>query len=84
VTDVWLGAAAALLVLVVPTIWLVLRGLEVERLAGLELASTLAVLAVVALAEGVGRPGFVDLALVLAITSSVSTFVFVRFLDRGT
>ena len=83
--DVWLGAATALLLLlVVPTIWLVLRGLEVERLAGLELASTLCVLAAIAVAEGMGRPAFVDVAIVLLCTSAISTFVFVRFVDRGT
>ena len=52
-----------------------------DALVALELASGLAVSALLTLAEGFQRQPFVDLALVLAFLSLIGSVVFARFLE---
>lgn len=80
--NVWLGAAVALLFALFPCALVCFRGSAEDRLTGLEMASVLATLELVLLAEAFHRPPFYDLALCLALLSFGGGLVFVRFLER--
>jgi multisubunit Na+/H+ antiporter MnhF subunit len=78
----WLIAAMALLVGFVPCGVLLRRGSAIEGLVALEMAAVLASLDLILLAQGVTRPAFFELALVLAALSFPGSLVFVHFLER--
>jgi multisubunit Na+/H+ antiporter MnhF subunit len=81
--NVWLVAATALLVGVVPCGWVLLRGRLTDALVALELGSTLVTVVLLLLAEGFHRSSYFTLPVVLAALTFVGTLVFVRFLgDR--
>lgn len=80
--NVWLTAAAALLVCLVPVGIVCLRGNAVDRVVGLELAGVFVTITLVLLAEGFHRAPFFDLPLTLALLSFAGTLVFARFLER--
>jgi Multiple resistance and pH regulation protein F (MrpF / PhaF). len=54
----------------------------VARLAGLDLAGVVTCLVFLLLAQGLARPSYVDLALVLAPLSVTGVLVFSRLLGR--
>ena len=76
----FLLAAAVLLAGLVPCGFVLLRGSATEALVALELAGTLAVLALLLLSEGFGRPAYFVLPLLLAPLSVVGALVFTHFL----
>ena len=80
--NVWLLAAGAMLVCLIPCGMVCLRGDAFERLVGLEAAGLIASLIFLLLAEGLHRAPFTDLALALALLSFGGGLVFVRFLER--
>ncbi|MCF3179753.1 MrpF/PhaF family protein [Streptomyces sp. NPDC029721] len=81
--NVWLGAAALLLVLGLPPGLVAgCRGTPQERLAGLALTGTTATAALLLAARGFGRSGYEDLGLVLAVLGPVGVLVFARVLGR--
>ena len=53
-----------------------------HALAAVEVASTLAVTALMLLSEGFHRQPFIDLAVVLAIVSSVGSLTFARLMEH--
>jgi len=79
--NAWLGTAAALLAGVVPCGWVALRGTRLDALVALELATTLATLALVALAEGFHRSSYFVVAVVAGALGFVGNLVFVRFME---
>jgi multisubunit Na+/H+ antiporter MnhF subunit len=81
--NVWLIAAVILLAGLVPCMFVTLRGTHLDALVALELATTLATLALLLLAQGYGRPAYFGVALVLAPLGAIGSLVFVRFIDRG-
>jgi multicomponent Na+:H+ antiporter subunit F len=80
--NVWLVAAAAMMLCLVPCGIVCFRGKAIDRLVGLEATSTICVLILMLLAEGFGRLPFFDLALTLALLSFAGGLVFARFLER--
>ena len=80
--DVWLIGATALLLGLVPCGWLSLRATRVDALVALELASTVATLALVLMAEGFHRSFYMGVPLALAFMSFVGSLVIARFLGR--
>ncbi len=78
----WLAAALAMIVCLIPPGIACFRGRPEERLVGFELAGTLTALAMVLIAEGLGRPSFLDLPLTVALLSFAGGLVFARFLER--
>jgi multisubunit Na+/H+ antiporter MnhF subunit len=80
--NLWLWAAAALLLSLVPCGAACFRGEAEDRLAALELAGALVALELVLLAQGFHRPPFYDLALTLSILAFGGGLVFARFLER--
>jgi multisubunit Na+/H+ antiporter MnhF subunit len=81
--NVWLIAATVLLGGLLPCGWVLLRGRLLDALVALELASTLATVVLLLLAEGFHRSSYFTVPLVLAALSFVGALIFVRFLgDR--
>jgi multisubunit Na+/H+ antiporter MnhF subunit len=81
--NAWLLAAAVLLTgALPPCVAVVLRGTPQERVAGLNLATTFTAVLFLLLAQGYGRTGYQDLALVAAVVGPAGTLVFARFLGR--
>ncbi len=77
--NVWLVAATVLLLGLVPCGWVLLRGQLLDALVALELASTVATVVLLLLAEGFHRSSYVTVPLVLAAMSFVGALIFVRF-----
>jgi multicomponent Na+:H+ antiporter subunit F len=80
--NVWLLAAAILLVGVVPCLAVSLRRSSVEALVGLEAATVVLVLVLLVLAVGFDRSFYADVALVMAVLSFAGGMVFARFMER--
>jgi multicomponent Na+:H+ antiporter subunit F len=78
----WQIGAAVLIAALPPCGWVCLRRSFAEGLVALQLASSLAALAILLLAEGESRQPFADLALVLAVLSLAGALLFVRFLEE--
>jgi multicomponent Na+:H+ antiporter subunit F len=80
--NLWLLAAAGMMLSLVPCIITCLRGKPMERLVGLEMAGVVTTLLLALLSQGFHRIPFYDLALTLALLSFGSGLVFARFLER--
>jgi multisubunit Na+/H+ antiporter MnhF subunit len=77
----WLIAAIGLFVLLLPAGLLAMRGAVMDRVVAMELSSTLTTLGLVALAQGLDRDVYFDLALVTAVLALVGTLFYLRFLE---
>lgn len=80
--NVWLWAAMALLLSLVPCLIVSFRGDLADRLVGLELASVLVTIELLLLAQGFHHPSFYDLPLTLVLLSFGGGMVFARFVQR--
>jgi multicomponent Na+:H+ antiporter subunit F len=80
--NVWLAAAGAMLLCLIPCGITCLRGDPLDRLVGLEAAGLIASLVFLLLAEAFHRAPFTDLALALALLSFGGGLVFARFFER--
>jgi multisubunit Na+/H+ antiporter MnhF subunit len=78
----WEILAAALIAALVPCLAVALRCGVADALVALEIAGTLTSTALMALAEGLQRQPFVDLALVLAFLSIAGTLALARLIER--
>ena len=76
-------AAAVLIAGLVPCGYVCMRGSFAEGVVGVQLAGTVAALALLALAQSEHRQPFADLALVLAVLSFAGTLLFARFLEEN-
>jgi len=77
----WLWAATGLVVLMVPLLGVAVARRPLEGVIALQVAGTLAAVALLLLAEGTNRQAFADLALALGVLGQVGTLVFLRFLE---
>jgi multicomponent Na+:H+ antiporter subunit F len=78
----WLVAAAALMLTLLPCLWVCVRHSILSALIAFELASTITTLVLVLLAQGTRRDPFMDLAVASAVLSFAGALSFVRFLER--
>ena len=79
----WLLSAAVLLPALLPCGVVVVRAARpFERLVALQLAGNVAALVLLLLAQGMGRPSFGDVALLLALLSLPGSLLFVHFLPE--
>jgi multicomponent Na+:H+ antiporter subunit F len=78
----WLWAATALIAALLPCAASAVRRSPAHGLVGLQVAGPIASLALLLLAEGIGREVFADLALTLAVLSFAGSLLFARFLER--
>jgi len=79
--SVWLAGAAVLVALLVPLAAVAALRAPDDGLVALELASVLVVVALLLMAEGIGREMFGDLALVLAAASFAGSLAYAVLLD---
>lgn len=77
----WEIAAAVLTGAILPCVGICGFAGAMDALAALELAGTLCTTALMALAEGIHRQPFIDLALVLAMLSLIGAVVFARMME---
>jgi multicomponent Na+:H+ antiporter subunit F len=80
--NLWLLAAAALLLGLIPCCVGVLRGRVMDRFVALQMAQIVVVLSMVMMAEGFKRSIYLDIPLALAVLALAGGLVFVRFLER--
>ncbi|HJU11457.1 MAG TPA: monovalent cation/H+ antiporter complex subunit F [Candidatus Binataceae bacterium] len=80
--NIWLLAAALLQAGIVVCGIVSVRSGLLRSLVAMEMASAIAVLTVICLAEAVGRPAWFDLAVALGLLSFPSGMVFLIFLER--
>jgi multisubunit Na+/H+ antiporter MnhF subunit len=79
--NAWLIASVVLVVAIVPCLAVCLLADATEGLPALEVAGTLAVSALIALAEGFHRQPFIDLALVLAVLAIIGALAYARLME---
>jgi multisubunit Na+/H+ antiporter MnhF subunit len=75
-------AATALMVLLVPLGWVMVRRDPIDGAVALSLAGTLAALAMLCLAEGLHRSFSYTVAVVAVFASLIGTLIYARFLGR--
>jgi multisubunit Na+/H+ antiporter MnhF subunit len=80
--NIWLLAVALLQAGILLCGVVCVRSNLLRSVVAMEMASAIAVLSVVLLAEAVGRPAWFDLALALGLLSFPSSMVFLIFLER--
>jgi len=78
----WFVAAAVLVAALIPCGWVCLRRTFEEGVVAVQLAGTIAELALLVLAEAERREPFGVLAVVLVALSLAGTLIFMRFLER--
>jgi multisubunit Na+/H+ antiporter MnhF subunit len=78
----WLVGAGILLACVALPGWIAARRPVEHGLAALEVAGTTVALALLLVAEGLGRSSLSDLGLVLAVASVVGSLAFATLLER--
>ncbi|MEU7133627.1 MrpF/PhaF family protein [Streptomyces sp. NPDC046261] len=77
----WLAAAAALIAGgLCPSLWAAASGPAGRRVVAQNMASLLLCLVFLLLAQGYGRPSYLDLALIVSILGPAGTLVYVRLL----
>jgi multisubunit Na+/H+ antiporter MnhF subunit len=63
-----------------PALVLASRGDAIERLVGMELASSVGLLTLLVVIQGNGQPGYLIVPLVLVLLAFAGTLVFIRLL----
>jgi multisubunit Na+/H+ antiporter MnhF subunit len=78
----WEIAALVLIAALLPCVAVAALASAEAALAAVEVASVLAVTALMVLSEGFRRQPFVDLAVVLALVSTVGSLTFARMMEH--
>jgi multisubunit Na+/H+ antiporter MnhF subunit len=78
----WEIAAIVIVAALLPCLVVCLLASTAAALAAVEVASVLAVTALMLLSEGFHRQPFIDLAIVLALVSSVGSLTFARMMEH--
>ena len=78
----WLIAALVLLVAMLPLLVVCVAASAIDGLVALQVAGTNAALILFLISQGIGRQGFADLAIVLALLSFGGSLGFSYFLER--
>ncbi|HTU26694.1 MAG TPA: monovalent cation/H+ antiporter complex subunit F [Pirellulales bacterium] len=81
--NAWAVAAGSILLAIAPAAYLLVRSSNlVDWYVAMQWAGTLGVLMLLCLAQVLGRPGFIDLALALALVDYVSGLLFITVIER--
>ncbi|HEX3689354.1 MAG TPA: MrpF/PhaF family protein [Solirubrobacteraceae bacterium] len=78
----WEIAALVLIAALLPCLAVAVLSSAAAALAAVEVASVLAVTALMLLSEGFRRQPFIDLAVVLALLSTVGSLTFARMMEH--
>ncbi len=78
----WEIAAVILTGAIVPCVGVCVFASAMDALATLEVAGTIAITALMVLAEGFHRQPFIDLALILALLSIIGALAFARMMEE--
>ena len=80
--NVWFAATLCLMLCLVPCVVVAVRGKLGDALVALEIASAVAVLALLTAEQGMERQTFFDVSLALAVLTLPATLLFLRFYRR--
>jgi multisubunit Na+/H+ antiporter MnhF subunit len=80
--NLWLWAALALVLALVPCGWVLARAEVVEGVVALQAATGISTLALLLVAQGLGRPSFYDLSLAMALLGFPCAILFAHFFER--
>jgi multisubunit Na+/H+ antiporter MnhF subunit len=80
--NVWLAASIGMLAALVPCGIVIVRAGRFDRLVALQLATVISALALLALADGLQRPSYADLGVMLALLAFPGTLAFAVTLER--
>ena len=80
--NLWMAASVVLACGFVPCVWVCARADVGSALAGLSVASVIAVVMLITLTMALARPPFIQLGVVLAPLAILGSLTFVRFLER--
>jgi len=80
--NIWLLAAAAMMLGFIPCGVICCRAPTIDRLVGMQLAGVVGVLTLILLARGYERPSYEDAALCVAILSYPGSLVYAHFMER--
>lgn len=78
----WLVATIAILPALLIPLWIAVRGSTANRLAAVQLATTLACLATILYSFASDQSSLIDLALALALLSLPGSLLYAHFLER--
>ena len=81
--SLWLAGAAVLVALLVPLAAVAAFGTPDDGLVALELASVLVTVALLLMAEGLGRQILGDLAVILAVSGFAGSLAYAVLLERA-
>ena len=80
--SIWLVAATALMVLLLPCLAVCALRDPIDGLIALSLAGVITTALLVVLAEGLHREAFIDLALTFAVLTFAGSLAFARLMER--
>jgi multisubunit Na+/H+ antiporter MnhF subunit len=80
----WEIAALVLTAAIVPCVGICMFASAISALAVVEVVSTLATTALLALSEGFHRQPFADLAIIMAVLSVIGALAFARLMEEST
>jgi multicomponent Na+:H+ antiporter subunit F len=81
--NTWLGADAALVLTALFCAAVIMRGRRLsDCMVALQMVGVIMALALLALAQAMARPSFLDLALALALLSFPGALLFAHFVER--
>ena len=80
--NVWLWSALLLAVAILPCVWIMLFGSNMDALIALQCASTISLLSLLLLAQGLSRASFADVAILLVLLAYPAALLFAHFFER--
>lgn len=80
--NLWIGTAVIFVLGIVACGAIVCRGKMSDGLVALQAAGTLGTMALLCMAEAMGRPSFFDLAVALSLASIPGTMTYAYFAER--
>lgn len=80
----WTIAGIALLVGYLPAGIVCVRGAPMDRLCGFQIGGLISIVLLLVLSEALGRPGFVDLSIVLTMLALPGGLALARVMERWT
>lgn len=80
--NAWLWSALLIALAILPCIWVMLFGSNMEALIALQCASTISLLVLLLLGEGLNRRCFIDISILLVLLGYPAGLLFAHFFER--
>lgn len=80
--NAWLWSALLIAVGILPCVWVMLFGSSMDALIALQCGSTISLLSLLLLGQGLSRPCFVDVSILLVLLLYPAGLLFAHFFER--